>query len=122
MKRTLSEMQIQYLKERRFEIIQGAPPIGEQYPYVSLREPQRIIADTSLTYHETKRLVVGRIGKAHPSNAAKDDLVDAIEYIVGNEMRLDGQLFTTQPGRKIKVFVADPAWNDVGLALAERYK
>ena len=63
------------------------------------------------------------IGFPHPSRTKKDLLVKLIEGLVANGMQHDGDegIFKTKPGKTIKVFVVDPAWNETARELVAKY-
>ncbi len=103
-------------------MVSGRPSTDEPFPYVSLREPQQWFEQSEMTYHQTPTSSTGTAGVAHPSTMSNPELVDLIEVSVAGGMTFDGEIFQTQPGKPIKVFVIDPAWKEVADALAVKYK
>jgi len=113
--------QSQYLKERGFEVVVGEPNRKEPFPYVSLQEKQPNLLSSEITYHHAIGLSTKTMNVLHPSTRGEDELVGIIEKFVGTNMIHDGRIFHTQPGKPIKIFVIDPAWQGVADTLVTKY-
>jgi hypothetical protein len=122
MRKPLTAEQTQYLKERGFMIINNKPADSEPFPYLTLEEQFNRIYESQITYRFGHTGAMITSGVTHPSTMGKDELVGILEEMVGSCLPLDGKRFSTQQGNPIKVFVIDPAWNDVEAALAAKYK
>lgn len=114
--------QSEYINQRGIIVIYGQPLENEPFPYVTLREPQRRIEESEITFHRNS--CGATLNKTHPTNAniSLDNLVFEIEKVIADNMNSDGGLFKTKIGQPIKIFVIDNAWKEVAEKLADRYK
>ena len=117
----LSQEQTEYLKGRGFEMVLSSPPQNEQYPYLTLRKPGEWAEDSSIRYHYNDSSHAALYGLIHPTIHDKDILVSIIEEVVSECKTMDGKLFTTTPGKSIKIFVLDDAWKEVAQELVSKY-
>ena len=122
----LSLEQTRYLQERGFEAVNGEPSSDEAFPHIILREPQQHVAPSEISYRlkpyiTVETYVLPDHSAAHPSTIPASELVDFIEKTVADFSDLDGKLFHTTPGKPIRIFVTDPAWEGVAAALAAKY-
>lgn len=117
----ISEEDQQYMRERGFEIIEGHPPRSAHFPYMVLRKFGDAVSGPEIRFMEdhTGGAVTG-IGDDLIDD--KDALVSEMEKIVARERRVDGKLFSTEAGKPIRVFVADPIWMDAARTFADKYK
>ena len=121
MTRQLTSRQLRYLRERGFEVRQGTPAADEPHPYITLKKPADSVWDSEITFHQTDSSDTGNSELMHPYHTDKPELVEFIERLVAEDMGLEGRLYRTAPGRPIKLFVVDPAWQDTADALAKKY-
>ena len=117
----LTQDQLNYLKERGFEIIQGMPVAEDKFPYVVLGFPRQILGQSEISYNYSPSHYRVTREIRHPSTHKSGLLIREIELMVGRDMELEGKVIRTTPGQPIKVFVLDRAWNLITKELTEKY-
>ena len=117
----MTEEAERYLKDRGFEVIEGKPSAGEKYPYLTLRKPQQFMTEHEITYHMGPGHTNFTPGIMHPSVCEESILIRQIEMDVSVNREGDGRVFSTTPGKPIKIFVMDSEWMPVATKLREKY-
>lgn len=117
----LTTKQSEYVRNRGFEIIQREPTVADKFPYIVLSAPRFILEQSEISYKYSPSHWRATRATCHPSRQDQDFLVREIELMVGRDMDLEGELIETTPGRPIKVFIVDDAWNPIAQELVEKY-
>ena len=120
----------EYLKSRGFKFFCREPHDDESCPYVVIKRIEtknkygEVVFVSDIIYQETKHEswdTYKEILGMHPSYSTEDHSVKLVERIVTYDINLEGKLFTTKPGKPIKVFVTDPAWKGALEKLVKKY-
>ena len=108
-----------YIRQRGFRSIEGAPPVGEKYPFLVLSD---LSTDSFPILYEISLAITSKpTSKIYPGNASTDELTSIIENLVGRGKRYEGIAFTTKPGEKFKIFFEHIDWLNVVNTIVRKY-
>jgi|SRR3989338_6401721 len=116
----LTQVEIDYLKERGFQAVYNTPSEIEPFPYFTLRVPQEYIEESEISYHFAIDFITGFLETCHPSTTSNNNLVKIIENIAVGKM--NSKSYRIEKGKPIKLFVIDKVWKNVAEILVAKYK
>ena len=123
---SLTQDEQQYLDKRGFMIVDEPfhSWFDQERPVLTLNDPQleeENPENPGLRYWISSSGGT-RVEGAHPSRQGDDELISIIEKTVASNKMWEGDLFTTQEGEPIKVYVLDSAWKNVAEQLVAKYE